>query len=74
MSNTTKTPKTPKTAAQQLAAPLSYRAIMTLRDEAATHGDLAMVATCDLALRGSKSAIRVCAMVIADAAAASADR
>jgi hypothetical protein len=36
MSNTT------KTTAQQLAAPLSYRAITTLRDEAATHGDLAM--------------------------------
>jgi hypothetical protein len=29
---------------------------------------LKMVATCDLALRGNKSAIRVCAMVIADAA------
>ena len=51
MSNTTKTPKTPKTAAQQLAAPLSYRAIMTLRDEAATHGE---VTACATALHGAE--------------------
>lgn len=53
--------------AKQLATPISYRMVMTLRDEAAAHGDLAMVATCEAAMRGGLEALRIVAQAIADA-------
>lgn len=41
--------------------------IATLRQEAAVAGDLAQVAICDRAEKGSKRALRECARVIRDA-------
>jgi hypothetical protein len=45
--------------------------ILSLRDEAAAAGDLAMVAICRGALNGDKAARRECARVIADVEAQS---
>lgn len=58
---------------------ISRSQIYALRDEAAAHGDDAMVATCDHALADLRaapyqretSAVRTCADVIADAEALS---
>lgn len=47
--------------------------IRKLSTEAATAGDLAMVAICDRALDGDEAAIAECARVIAEAAAAAAE-
>lgn len=58
----------PGTKEHTMNANLAAR-ITTLRDEAATHGDLEMVAICGRALAGDLDALAECAGVMADAAA-----